>query len=194
MTDPAPSGFASAAALFVFDEDLRILCWNDGAERMTGIPADEAVGRACWEVIAGRDDSGGLVCHKGCSRARLVREGRCVAPAELNARTREGPRRLSFETIIAHSEDGPLYLHVMRDAPAPRPESDPAAPGPAPQLTPRQREILGLLAEGQPVKTVARRLCLTEPTVRNHVRHLLLALGAHSQLEAVARARAYGLI
>jgi DNA-binding NarL/FixJ family response regulator len=44
------------------------------------------------------------------------------------------------------------------------------------------------------VKTIARRLGLMETTVRNHVRLLLLALGAHSQLEAVARARAHGLL
>ena len=44
------------------------------------------------------------------------------------------------------------------------------------------------------MKTVARKLGLRETTVRNHVRLLLLALGAHSQLEAVARARAFGLL
>jgi DNA-binding NarL/FixJ family response regulator len=63
-----------------------------------------------------------------------------------------------------------------------------------PRLTPRQHEILGLLAEGKAVKKIARLLGLTETTVRNHVRLLLLALGAHSQLEAVARARAHGLL
>lgn len=179
MAARAPE-FASATALFVFDDELRILCWNAGAEGLTGIRAEEAVGRECWEVVAGRDDDGNLVCHRGCSRARLVREGRCVAPAVFNARTREGHRRLSFETVTARSEGGPLYLHLLHEAPATA--SPPPPGGPAPQLTPRQREILGLLAQGEPVKAIARKLCLTEATVRNHVRLLLLALGAHSQL------------
>ncbi len=194
VTEPTSPGFASTAALFVFDDDLRIVCWNEGAERLTGIAAGEAVGRPCWEVIAGHDDRGDLVCHKSCSRARLMREGRCLPAAALHARTRDGRRRLSVESITAQSESGPYFLHVMRDAPAP--VRDPAAvpPGPPPQLTPRQREILHLLAEGQPVKTIARRLSLMETTVRNHVRLLFIALGAHSQLEAVARARAHGLI
>ena len=118
-----PPTFTSAAALFVFDEDLRILCWNHGAEQMTGVSADEAVGRPCWEVIAGHDDRGGIVCHRGCSRARLVREGRCLPAAELHARTRDGRRRVALETILTQSESGTLFLHVMRDAPAPSPES-----------------------------------------------------------------------
>ncbi len=187
------SVFQSAAALFVFDSDLRVVCWNEAAEQLTGLPAAEVVGRACWEVVAGEDDEGGIVCHRGCSRARLVREGRGVASTEFYARTSEGRRRLSFETIVARGDAGPLFLHLMREAPPP--ERDVAAPlGPPPRLTPRQCEILGLIGEGQPVKTVAQRLGLMETTVRNHVRLLLIALGAHSQLEAVARARMFGLI
>ena len=194
MNEPTPSGFTASAAIFVFDGDLRITCWNPGAERLTGITADEAVGRPCWEVIAGQNDQGDLVCHAGCSRARHVREGRCVSPTTLQARTREGRRRLSLETISARGESGSLFLHVMHDAPAPPLEAVAVPPGPPPRLTPRQREILALLSEGVPVKTVAGRLGLTEATIRNHVRLLFIALGAHSQLEAVARARAYGLL
>jgi PAS domain S-box-containing protein len=187
-----PNGFASQAALMVFDDDLQVLCWNEGAEALTGIPAEEAVGRPCWAVIAGRDDQGGTVCHKGCSRARIVREGRCLPAEVLHARTATGRRRISLETIAAEAEEGALFLHVMRDAPAPMEAERPS--GPVPQLTPRQHEILQRLAEGQPPKLVARDLGLMETTVRNHIRLLHLALGAHSQLEAVARARAFGLI
>ena len=194
MAERRSGPFASGAAVFVFDEQLRILCWNEGAERLTGIPSEEAVGSRCWEVIAGHDDRGGIVCHSGCSRARLMREGRCLPAVELHARTREGRRRVALETIAVESESGPLFLHVMRDAAAPRTQPRTAPPGPPPRLTPRQREILGLLADGLPVKTVARRLGLAETTVRNHIRLLFLELGVHSQLEAVARARAYELV
>jgi PAS domain S-box-containing protein len=176
----------------VFDENLRVVCWNEEAEGLTGIPAEEAVGRPCWQVIAGENDDGAVVCHAGCSRARLVREGRCLPAEELHARTSTGRRRIALETIAAEGGEGPIFIHVMRDAPAPAPPRRPA--GPPPHLTRRQREILELLAEGRPTKVVARRLGLMETTVRNHIRLLFLALGAHSQLEAVARARAFGLI
>jgi PAS domain S-box-containing protein len=98
----AVNGFASDAAIMVFGDDLRIVCWNDGAEKLTGIPAAEAVGRPCWQVVAGHDDRGDLTCHQACSRARLVREGRTVGSALIHARTPTGRRRLSFETVTAH--------------------------------------------------------------------------------------------
>lgn len=187
--------FTTAAALFVFDEDMRITSWNEGAEQMTGIAAEDAVGRPCWDVIAAHDDRGGIVCHRGCSRARLMREGRCVPAIEVHVRTRDGRRRVSLETISARGEIGKVHLHLMRDAPAPAAAPAPkVAVGRRPRLTPRQLEVLGMLAEGHPVKRVAFRLGLTETTVRNHVRMLFLELGVHSQLEAVARARACALI
>jgi DNA-binding NarL/FixJ family response regulator len=61
-------------------------------------------------------------------------------------------------------------------------------------LTPRQRQVLALLAEGVPAKVIAVRLGLAEPTVRNHIRAILRALGCHSQLEALARARRLELV
>jgi DNA-binding CsgD family transcriptional regulator len=178
----------------VFDEDLQVMCWNDGAQALTGIPPEEAVGRPCWEVIAGRDDEGGLVCHSGCSRARIVREGRCLPAKVLHARTSAGRRRISLDTIAAQGDEGTLFIHIMRDAPVLEPEQPAGSPGPAPQLTARQRQILQLLAQGKPPKLIARELGVMETTVRNHIRLLFLALGAHSQLEAIARARSFRLV
>jgi DNA-binding NarL/FixJ family response regulator len=66
-------------------------------------------------------------------------------------------------------------------------------PGAA-ELTPRQREVLGYLAEGASTVDIASALHLTKETVRNHVRQLLRALGVHSRLEAVAVAHNEGLL
>jgi PAS domain S-box-containing protein len=54
------------------------------------------------------------------------------------------------------------------------------------QLTPRQAEVLELLERGLSTRQIAGELHLSTETVRNHVRHLLRAIGAHSRLEAVA--------
>jgi PAS domain S-box-containing protein len=63
-------------------------------------------------------------------------------------------------------------------------------PGPShPHLTPRQAEVLRLLEQGRSTKQIAQQLHLSPETVRNHVRHVLHALGVHSRLEAVAAAR-----
>jgi PAS domain S-box-containing protein len=56
-------------------------------------------------------------------------------------------------------------------------------------LTPRQAEVLALLERGRSTVQIAEELHLSRETVRNHIRHLLQALGASSRLEAVALAR-----
>jgi PAS domain S-box-containing protein len=60
---------------------------------------------------------------------------------------------------------------------------------PHPHLTPRQAEVLHLLEDGRSTTQIAKELHLSQETVRNHVRHLLRALGVNSRLEAVAVAR-----
>jgi PAS domain S-box-containing protein len=59
---------------------------------------------------------------------------------------------------------------------------------PHPHLTPRQAEVLRHLQQGPSTKQIAQELHLSTETVRNHVRHVLRALGVHSRLEAVAAA------
>jgi PAS domain S-box-containing protein len=54
------------------------------------------------------------------------------------------------------------------------------------RLTPRQAEVLDLLERGRSTRQIAEELHLSVETVRNHIRHLLRAMGAHSRLEAVA--------
>jgi PAS domain S-box-containing protein len=54
------------------------------------------------------------------------------------------------------------------------------------RLTPRQAEVLELLERGRSTAQIAQELHLSVETVRNHIRHVLRATGAHSRLEAVA--------
>ena len=54
-------------------------------------------------------------------------------------------------------------------------------------LTPRQLEILALVAEGLSNAEIASRLYLTESTVKWHVRKILRALGVSNRAQAVAR-------
>jgi DNA-binding NarL/FixJ family response regulator len=51
---------------------------------------------------------------------------------------------------------------------------------------PRQAEVLELLERGRSTNQIADELHLSIETVRNHVRNILRAVGAHSRLEAVA--------
>lgn len=61
-------------------------------------------------------------------------------------------------------------------------------------LTPREIEVLQLLAQGLPNKTIARRLRISEHTAKFHVSAIMVKLGAASRTEAVTRAARRGLL
>ena len=62
------------------------------------------------------------------------------------------------------------------------------------QLTQRECEVLGLLAEGSTSQEISQRLWISRNTVRTHVQNILMKLNVHSRLEAVAFAIRYGLV
>ena len=64
----------------------------------------------------------------------------------------------------------------------------PIAAAPAPGLTTRELEVLGLLAEGLAQDEIAKRLSISTKTVATHIDHILGKLGVRSRAQAVARA------
>jgi DNA-binding NarL/FixJ family response regulator len=72
-------------------------------------------------------------------------------------------------------------------------------PGPAPgengsRLTPREREVLALLADGACQAEIAGKLVISSRTVAAHIDHILQKLGVHSRAQAVAAAYRDGLL
>jgi DNA-binding NarL/FixJ family response regulator len=61
-------------------------------------------------------------------------------------------------------------------------------------LTPREQEVLQLLVEGLTNKAIARRLSISESTVKFHLNAILSKLGAQSRTDAVVRATRAGLV
>ncbi|MFP4321134.1 MAG: LuxR C-terminal-related transcriptional regulator [Anaerolineales bacterium] len=80
--------------------------------------------------------------------------------------------------------DGDFALPTM--LPAPEPIAEP--------LTPREHEVLQLLAAGLPNKGIARQLAISDHTAKFHVNAILKKLDAQSRTEAVVRATKLGLI
>ncbi len=177
-------------ATVAFGRDLRVLAWNEAAERLTGRGAAEVLDQPCWDVLRGVDASGGLVCHPGCSIAQSCLDHRTVRATSMLVRTRDGRRRVDFSTASIACAGEEIFVHVMYE-----PGVGPAVmPSEAVLLTDRQREVLALLGEGLDTRAMAARLSLSRATVRNHVRAILIRLGCHSRLEAVAKGRRTGLI
>ena len=63
-----------------------------------------------------------------------------------------------------------------------------------PEPTPREREILGLIAKGRSNKEVANELSLSEDTVKRHVSNVLQKLGVQDRTQAVTEALRRGLL
>jgi two-component system, NarL family, response regulator LiaR len=105
------------------------------------------------------------------------------------------PRELARAVRAAHAGEAllaPVVAARLVEALA-GPEADEPTPGDADRLTPREREVLELLARGAPNKRIARELGISEKTVKTHVGHVLAKLGVTDRTQAallVARAEA----
>jgi DNA-binding NarL/FixJ family response regulator len=66
-------------------------------------------------------------------------------------------------------------------------------PGPLEGLTDREREVLALVAEGLPNKQIARRLEISEKTVKAHLTSVFRAIGVNDRMQAGLWARRNGL-
>ena len=100
----------------------------------------------------------------------------------------QGPVQVEVNSVPLVRDDQVVGVLVLVASPP-----LPAEPKPV-KLTPRQRDVLRLLARGATTDQIARELHIARETVRNHVRAVLAALGAHSRVEAIAAARAAGLL
>ena len=108
-----------------------------------------------------------------------------AAVAALPAR----PQAALRELLQAQQE-----LTARLEAPVqPRPGGAPA-PEATIRLTPREHQVLHLLARGDRNKEIALRLGLRERTIKFHVANLLAKLGAQSRTEALRRAIELGLL
>ena len=187
-------GIRSGDAVFSFGADMTVLSWNRAAEELTGRSAAETVGRPCWEALGGLDEHGGVFCCAGCSIARHAAQGWQVAPHRLSIKTHETRHAATVSTIVLGAESTePLFLHLLRASPE-EPAAGLATNTPQAMLTQRQHEVLDLMADGLLARVIADRLAITEHTVRNHIRSILLELGCHSQLEALAEAKRRRLV
>ena len=100
-------------------------------------------------------------------------------------------KRVQVQVSAAPLYDGHRIVGVFGLVPH---QETKAAPDPHPHLTPRQNQILHLLAHGRSTAQIAAELHLSTDTVRNHIRRLLRALDAHSRIEALAVAHRTGIL
>ncbi len=124
----------------------------------------------------------------------LVRDEALVAEAwTAGARAlllREAPPAVITAALVAARQGLVVLDPALADAVLALREAAPVVE----DLTPREAEVLALMAEGLPNKLIADRLEISDNTVKFHIGSILGKLGAHSRTEAVIRAARLGLL
>ena len=161
----------------------------------------QAVARAHLSRIPGPADPGrwARVAQDELADPYLVASARYHQAAALLAargsRRRAATALRAADIIARDLRAGPLgaeiaalaraaRIDLAEPAAAPRPEPDPAGTG----LTPREREVLGLLGNGLSNAQIARTLYISEKTASVHVSNILRKLGVTSRVQAATAA------
>ena len=127
---------------------------------------------------------------RGAGRGGRRAEASAAAAAALEAARALGSRWLADE-VSRLAERG--RLEVCADAGSHPPAGEPAAPPDPFGLTPRERQVLALLAEGATNRQIGAALYMAEKTASVHVSRILAKLGVHGRTQAAAVAHRLNL-
>lgn len=156
----------------------------DGIEATRRITASGACARIIILTTFDLDEYAFAGLQAGAS-AFLLKD---VAPHELVQAVRVVA---SGDAVVAPRVTQRLLEKYVRSRPAaPKPQRDPLLK----DLTPRELEVLGAIAEGLSNAELARRFFLSEATVKTHVRRILTKLHLRDRVQAVVYAYETGLV
>ena len=203
----------TADGVFAVDEDQRIVHWNAGAERLLGYSSQETLGRFCYEVIDGVDQSSRQVCFRGCPVLDCAKNGSPTPGHDVKVKAKDGTGRwlsMVHTFINGNSRNGnsqhlAAVVHIFRDVTGgmeakqaleriSREVSAYAGPAAARELevqhhgelTDREQQVMSMLVQGEGTSGIAKKLMISNATARNHIQNILVKLNVHNRLEAVA--------
>ena len=211
----------TADGAFIINENLEIVYWNRAAQEIVGFNQSEITRQLCYQVLQGRDEHRGLICRLRCRVAQTAFRGESVANYDVRVHTASGEVRWVNMSIFTYTEnnnreENRFVVHLFRDISQKKederflqrvlevakryhdipPESHAKAETspPVEVLTPREREVLTVLAKGHGTQEIAQLLSISASTVRNHIQHILQKLQVHTRLEAVTYAIKHDLV
>ena len=193
-----------AVPAWITASDRTLLRLNAAARELFGCKTSDYTGRVCYEVFGG---------ERHIAKDALGRHPFCGPHCPLQVSLERGARLHLTEVCVVHASGSPIWIQLLPvplesegetlllhcALPADRAHrlecyvEHLAGRAPHPpwsvcrlDLSIREAEVLGLLAEDLNVDAIAERLCVSHTTVRNHIQHLLAKLGAHSVSQAIA--------
>lgn len=167
---------------YVLDRNGVVLWLNAAAEELVG----RVTGAHFTEVVSAtsRAHSREIFAQKIVGRVPVTNTRLDVISADGR------PARVNVSSVPLRRGEEVVGVFGVVLSPAPRRRK----PTRHARLTPRQSDVLRLLAGGASTDQIAEHLHLSRETVRNHIRGILRALDVHSRVEAVVAARAAGLL
>jgi DNA-binding CsgD family transcriptional regulator len=187
LRSPGESGRVLGTHRALLPTAEHIVTTEEGAHRL----GSNTIGLASWQQTELRTPNGDPVTVTATPARHGPADadrGPVIGFALASSAEPEHVLYLSGDTVWY---DARAVVHLLRPGAG---AADSAPHESAPHLTPRQLDVLRLLAEGRPAKEIAGQLWPSETTVRNHIRAVLRALESHSQLEALSKARRLGLV
>jgi PAS domain S-box-containing protein len=187
----------SRLPMSLIDADRRYVAVNDAAVEFYGLPRQEIIGsrpggtlapderavaEAEWDELTRTGEYYG-------DRVFKRADGRRIRIQYAGSVSSANGRWLAFSVVLSArvDPDGPeLLIPQAEDDDAPAPSRN--------LLTPREREVVRMVALGAGTRQVAADLYLSPETIRSHVRNAMSKTGAHTRAQLVAIALAEGLI
>ncbi len=179
---------------FAIDLDQNIVFWNPRAERILGYEPHQVLGRKCHEVLKGTALDGATpFCTHDCPAMAAARTGNIPAARQAQMQCSTGEiKRVAVIPLVAQDKlCQTLLLHMFHEIAAEDHDPD---QGDTMPLTPRERQVLGMLAHEKRPADIAASLSISIHTVRKHISNATEKLGAHGAMAAVLAARRQHLI
>ena len=105
--------------VYFVDRDRKITYWNDGAQRLSGYSAEQAIGKSCFDNFLGHvDEIGRPLCAKGCPLSEVMNDGQ-PREKEMYLRHAEGHRvPINVRAFPVRNKDGSIVgaVEVFSDS------------------------------------------------------------------------------
>jgi PAS domain S-box-containing protein len=179
----------SKSAMALVDDDRRVVEVNGALLQLLGHRRSDLIGRHVYDFVVDRpyatEDEWQAMLHRthftGSIDIRCA-DGRCVTVEFAGHPEIVTGRQLVLGVILAASARGR------------RPAVSSAATAEIARLTPREVEVINLVALGLSGREVAQELQIAHDTVRTHVRNAMTKTEARSRAQLVAKALAEGML
>jgi DNA-binding CsgD family transcriptional regulator len=163
--------------VIVSNADGTVVEMNQKARDILG---DDSLGKPGWDVMRDNPNIEGLPCYSGCA-CKVVAEGADHITA----------KQVSINGEAFHMSCVPVQATVVTTLVPLRRNKDET---PRVKLTPREVDVLRLLAEGVTTGDAAVRMGVSESTVRTHVEHMRHKLGVNTRAALVANGFVLGYL